>query len=96
MPFGERAGLSADEIRGIAEVPTPAWTRNTTGTSSVRAEQLHRHTMIDDPLWNALSSRYNTHQMMDAVFTVGQYRLVSAGLNSLCVQLDDYLQPFAA
>jgi hypothetical protein len=60
------------------------------------AEQLHRHTMIDDSLWQALANRYHTHQMMDVVFTVGQYRLVSAGLNSLCVPLDDYLQPYAA
>ncbi len=97
VPFGERAGLSADEIRGIAEGADAAvWTDAHDRNLIRAAEQLHRHTMLDDELWHALSSRYNTHQMMDAVFTVGQYRLVSAGLNSLCIQLDDYLQPFAA
>jgi hypothetical protein len=59
------------------------------------ADQLHRDTMIDDSLWHALADRYNTHQRMDMVFTVGQYRLVSAALNWLCVQLDDDLEPFA-
>ena len=39
--------------------------------------------------------RYNLRQLMDTVFTVGQYRLVSAALNTLCVQLDAYLQPYA-
>lgn len=97
VPFGERAGLSAKEIRGIAEGADAAvWTDEHDRNLIRTAEQLHRHTMLDDDLWNALSSRYNPHQMMDTVFTVGQYRLVSAGLNSLCVQLDDYLQPFAA
>lgn len=97
VPFGERAGLSADEIRGIAEGADAAvWTDEHDRNLIRAAEQLHRDTMLDDDLWNALSSRYDTHQMMDTVFTVGQYRLVSAGLNSLCIQLDDYLQPFAA
>ncbi len=97
VPFGERAGLSAEEIRGLAEGATAAvWTDEHDRNLIRAAEQLHRETMLGDSLWNALASRYNTHQMMDVVFTVGQYRLVSSGLNSLCVQLDDYLQPYAA
>ncbi len=97
MPFGERAGLSVDEICDIAEGADAAvWTEPHDRNLIRAAEQLHRYTMLDDGLWQALSSRYNTHQLMDVVLTVGQYRLVSASLNSLCVQLDDYLQPFAA
>jgi len=97
VPFAERAGLSSDEIRGIAEGDTATVWRDEHERNLMRAvEQLHRYTMIDDSLWQALANRYHTHQMMDLVFTVGQYRLVSAGLNSLCVQLDDYLQPYAA
>ena len=34
---------------------------------------------------------YSTQQMMDIVFTVGQYNLVSMALNSFGVQLDDGL-----
>jgi hypothetical protein len=52
--------------------------------------------MLDDEIWAALSQRYNTQQLMDIVFTVGQYRLVSSALNTLCIQLDAYLTPFAA
>jgi hypothetical protein len=57
------------------------------------ADQLHRDTMLDDTTWEALAARYTPQQMMDVVFTVGQYRLVSAVLNTLCVQLDVYLTP---
>ncbi len=97
VPFGERAGLSADEIRGIAEgASATVWTDAHDRHLIRAADQLHRHTMLDDALWQALASRYHPHQMMDVAFTVGQYCLVSAGLNSLCVQLDDYLQPYAA
>ena len=41
-----------------------------------------------------LSSRYGTEQLMDAVFTVGQYNLVSMALNTLGVQLDDGVPGF--
>jgi hypothetical protein len=38
-----------------------------------------------------LSKKYSTEQLMDAVFTVGQYNLVSWALNSFGVPLDDFL-----
>ena len=97
VPFAERAGMSADEIRGLADgAEAPVW-REAHDRNLIRAaDQLHRHTMIDDDVWQALAERYNTQQLMDMVFTVGQYRIVSTALNVLCVQLDDYLQPYAA
>ena len=36
-----------------------------------------------------LSNHYSTQQLMDLVFTVGQYNLVSMALNSFGVQLDE-------
>ena len=44
--------------------------------------------------WQGLSERYDTRQMLDLVFTVGQYTLVSMALNSMGVQLDDGLTGF--
>jgi alkylhydroperoxidase family enzyme len=97
VPFAERAGLSADEIRGIAFGATdPIWTDESDRNLIRAADQLHRDTMLDDEIWAALSQRYNTQQLMDIVFTVGQYRLVPSALNTLCIQLDAYLTPFAA
>jgi 4-carboxymuconolactone decarboxylase len=97
VPFAQRAGLSAAEIRGIAEGATAGvWSNAHERTLLGAADQLHRHTMLDDATWTALATRYTPQQMMDVVFTVGQYRLVSAVLNTLCVQLDAYLSPYAA
>ncbi len=97
VPFAERAGLSASEIRGIAEGANAAiWSDPHEQTLLRAADQLHRDTMLDDATWAALAERYDQRQLMDAVFTVGQYRLVSAGLNTLCIQLDAYLTPYAA
>ena len=50
--------------------------------------------MIGDVTWKALAERYDTHQLMDLVFTVGQYNLVSMALNTLGVQLDDGIDGF--
>ena len=42
-------------------------------------------------LGDALAGHLNTQQLMDLVFTVGQYNLVSMVLNSFGVQLDEGL-----
>ena len=44
--------------------------------------------------WKALSERYSTQQLMDVVFAVGQYTLVSMALNSFGVQLDPGVEGF--
>ena len=96
VPFAVRAGLTDDEIHGIAEGPTAAiWSDPHDRTLLRAADQLHRDIMLDDATWATLAERYDLRQLMDAVFTVGQYRLVSAALNTLCVQLDAYLAPYA-
>jgi 4-carboxymuconolactone decarboxylase len=38
--------------------------------------------------------RYNTKQLMDVVFAVGQYQLVSMALNTFGVQLDKGVKGF--
>ena len=97
VPFAERAGLTADEIRGIAAGADAAvWSDGHDRALLRAADQLHRETTIDDATWGTLATRYGIQQLMDVVFTVGQYRLVSAALNTLCVQLDAYLRPYAA
>jgi len=44
--------------------------------------------------WAALSAKYDDQQMLDVVFTVGQYTLVSMALNTFGVQLDDGIAGF--
>ena len=51
-------------------------------------DELHADAHISDQTWAALSEHYSVEQMMDLVFTVGQYNLVSMALNSFGVQPD--------
>jgi 4-carboxymuconolactone decarboxylase len=51
-------------------------------------DDLHTDAHIADDTWQGLSQHYSTEQMMDLVFTVGQYNMVSMALNSFGVQYD--------
>ncbi|OYQ37331.1 hypothetical protein CHU93_00570 [Sandarakinorhabdus cyanobacteriorum] len=44
---------------------------------------------ISDATWAALARRFSPQQLMDLVFAVGQYNMVSMALNSFGVQLED-------
>ncbi len=46
---------------------------------------------ISDPVWKILAGRFAEDQLLDLVFTIGQYCLISTALRSLRVQLDSGL-----
>jgi hypothetical protein len=97
VPFAEGAGLlNGGDTWYCRGATAPVWSEAHDRTLLRAADQLHQETMLDDATWKALATRYTPQQLMDVVFTVGQYRLVSAALNTLCVQLDAYLTPYAA
>ena len=87
-------GISDDEIRRVTEGPAaPGW--DPADADLLRAvDELHEDAMIGDATWRALAARYDTQQLMDLVFTVGQYNLVSMALNTLGVQLDPGIPGF--
>ncbi len=92
--IGKRAGLTDDEIRGISEGAESA-RLNAADRLLVRAtDELHQDACVSDATWQALSQVYTQSQLVDLVFTVGQYNLVSMALNSFGVQLDDDLEGF--
>ena len=51
-------------------------------------EELHVDAHVSDATWAGLGQHLNTQQLMDVVFTVGQYNLVSMALNTFGVQPD--------
>jgi len=92
--IGKREGLSDDEIRRIGEGPDASgW--SPLDRALLRAtDELHGDACISDATWADLSKHLNSQQLMDVVFTVGNYNLVSMALNSLGVQLDPGLAGF--
>ena len=88
--IGKAAGLTDDEIDRISKGPKSGWNKHDAALVQA-ADDLYENSVVSDETWKQLSERFNTEQMMDAVFTVGQYNLVSWALNSFGVPLDDYL-----
>lgn len=86
--IGEAAGITGEEIARIKEGPDAGgWSRE--DAALIRAaDELHNDSFISDATWQELSNRYDTKQLIDVVFTVGQYHLVSMALNTLGVQLE--------
>ncbi len=57
-------------------------------------DALHTAQRIGDDDWQALREHLEERQLLDLVFTVGQYTLVSMALNTLGVPLDDGVSGF--
>ena len=92
--IGLRCGVTDDEIRRLVQAPdAPGWS-DFDRALIVGVDELHDDSFLSDATWAALSAKYSTQQMMDFVFTVGQYTLVSMALNTFGVQLDDGVPGF--
>ena len=91
--IGKSAGLTDDEIARIPKGADAAgWSAS--DRALLRAtDELHGDAFISDPTWTELSRSLSTQQLMDLVFTVGQYNLVSMALNSFGVQPEPGLPP---
>ena len=77
------AGISDAEIETIAQGTGP-------DAELLRAaDELHERQTLSDRTYAALAARYDAQQLLDIVFTVGQYHLVSMALNTFRVERDD-------
>jgi len=82
-------GISEQELKQITVGSNdPRWSE-WDATLLRAAEELHENALITDGTWGALSARYTKRQMMETVFTVGQYNMVAMYLNSLGVQFEE-------
>ncbi|MFX1327805.1 MAG: carboxymuconolactone decarboxylase family protein [Promethearchaeota archaeon] len=94
VKIGKESGLTDDEIKRIIKGPdSKGWDRF--DATLLRAvDELYYDSFISDPTWKTLSERYNTHQLLDLIFTVGQYNLISMALNTLGIQLEEGTKGF--
>lgn len=91
-------GITDEEIARVASGPEdPAWDAHD-ATLLRAADELHSDASLCDETYAALAARYDDRQLLDLVFTVGQYHLVSMALNAFRVERDDGVSgvPFPA
>ena len=89
--IAKRGGVTDGDIANLKEGPkAKGWSEHEAALMQL-ADDLFENSVASDATWVTLSKTYSTEQLMDAVFTVGQYNLVSWALNSFGVPLDDFL-----
>jgi 4-carboxymuconolactone decarboxylase len=89
--IAKRGGLSEADIARIKEGPKAGGWSEKEAALMQAVDDLYENSVVSDATWATLAKSYSTEQLMDAVFTVGQYNLVSWALNSFGVPLDDFL-----
>jgi 4-carboxymuconolactone decarboxylase len=86
--IGVRCGLTDDEVRRLATDGIDGWSDADAALVRATDELVADHT-VSDETWESLTGQLDTQAILDLIFTVGQYVLVSTALNSLGVRLDD-------
>src|SRR5262249_28043498 len=89
VAIARHVGLTEEEIRRVTKGPDePGWAPHDALLLHA-ADELHDEHVMSEGTWKSLSEGYDVRQMMDVVFTVGQYTLVAMALNTLGVQRDE-------
>ncbi|MEM7466223.1 MAG: carboxymuconolactone decarboxylase family protein [Pseudomonadota bacterium] len=91
VQVARKGGVSDEDINLAKTGPDTPGITKADELLLTAVDELHNDAFISDATWSGLTEFFDTKQMMDLVFTVGQYNLVSMALNSFGVQLDDGL-----
>jgi len=85
------AGVTNAELTRIARGPdAPGW--DPFEAVLLRAaDELYVDSFVSDLTWTALTAKYGTREVMDAVFTVAEFTMIAGTVNSLGVPVDDGL-----
>lgn len=92
--IGHEAGITDDEVARILGGPDdPGWSE--ADRLLLRAaDELHVDQCLSDATWASLGEVYDDKQVLDLVFLVGQYHLVSMALNSFGIQPEEGVPGF--
>jgi alkylhydroperoxidase family enzyme len=84
------AALDDTEIAALQDAGEYGWTDKETALIGA-CDDSAKGARIGDAAWAALARHYGERELLDVVFTIGQYALIALALNSLRVQLDEGL-----
>lgn len=91
--YALNAGLTLDEVGAIREGPgAPNWDELDRAVLSAVDELLGEST-VSDETWATLSRHFDTRQLMDLVFTAGNYVTMSWAIAAFGIQLEDWVDP---
>jgi 4-carboxymuconolactone decarboxylase len=89
VAIGRDVGITDDEVARIADGPGATGWSDDDALLLRAADELHNDATLSDATYTALAARFTEQQLLDVVFTVGQYHVVSMALNTFRVTRDD-------
>jgi len=94
--IGRDAGLNDGEIKAIAEGDSAANWSDAERSLIKATDELHADAFISDATFAELQEHFDEKQILDVIFAVGQYNMVSMALNTTGVQLDEGIPEYQA
>ncbi len=88
---GRRAGVTDADLERLTRGPEASGWTEAEATALRAVDELIDRRTITDATWEQLARHFATQNVLDLVFLVGQYQLVSAALNACRVERDDGL-----
>jgi 4-carboxymuconolactone decarboxylase len=82
-------GITDDEITRVSVGPDASGWSDEDAVLLRAADELHNDQTLTDATYAALATRYDVQNLLDLVFTVGQYHVVSMALNAFRVDRED-------
>ena len=86
---GRTVGLDNQDITRVAAGPDAEGWSDAERSAIQATDELHDRSTISDSTWAGLRKSFSEQQILDLVFLVGQYHLVSFALNACGVERDD-------
>jgi alkylhydroperoxidase family enzyme len=85
------AGLTLDEVGGIREGPdAPVWVGKEADSAVLSVvDELWKTSQVTDATWAALSRHFSRQQLMDMVFTIGNYVMLSWAIAAFKMPLEE-------
>ena len=80
-------GLTEVELSRIAEGPEAGW-GSWDAAILQAADELHRDSFLSEDTWDTLASRYDAQQMIEVIFSAGEYTMLSMMANSFGIEPD--------
>jgi len=93
VEFARTAGLTDDEIAAIARGPAAgSWIVHEAALLRV-ADELQAAYNAADETWDVLAAHYDISQLVEIIFVVGQYTMLSMAANCAGIEPEPGLQP---
>ena len=91
--YALEAGMESEEIARIPDGPDAAgWSPGERALLEA-ADELHERQQVSDDVWETLAAHYSEKQLVELLFVVGQYTMLSMFVNASGVELEPGYEP---